>query len=161
MDNKLAAKLNEQVKNELYSAYLYLAMAAYFESENWQGFARWMKMQAKEETEHAMKIFDYLCDRGERVVLEAIEKPPVEFASAVEAFEKTLEHEKKVTAMIDGLYKTAQDCNDNATQVFLSWFIQEQVEEEKNAADILDKLQKIKPDSGAMFMLDKVLGERG
>lgn len=160
MDKRLAEKLNEQIKNEMYSAYLYLSMSAYFEYEGWQGFGKWMKLQAKEEMEHAMKIFDYLSERNQRIILQAIPQPPYEFSSSQDIFEKVLEHEKKITKTIHDLYNLAKELGDLPTQVFLQWFINEQVEEEKNALDILSKLKIIEPNSGAFFMLDKVLGER-
>lgn len=160
MDKKLAEKLNEQIRNEIYSAYLYLSMAAYFEHEGWSGFSNWMKVQAKEELGHALKFFEFLADRQERIILKDIPQPIVEFKSALDVFEKTLEHEKKVTSLINDLYSLAGEVNDNPAQVFLAWFITEQVEEEKNASEIVSKLKKIEPNSGAFFMLDKVLGER-
>ncbi len=107
-----------------------------------------------------MKFFQFLSDRGERVALKEIPKPPFEFKSALDVFEKTLEHEKKVTQMINNLYSLAKEVNDNAAQIFLQWFITEQVEEEKNASDILTKLKRITPDSGGFFMLNRALGEK-
>jgi ferritin len=160
MDKKLHNALNEQIKNELYSAYIYLSMAAWFESVNLEGFAHWMKIQAKEENIHAMKIFDFLNDRGVKVVLQAIAQPPVEFTSAKEIFEITLGHEKKVTAMINKLYELSQELGDNASRVFLHWFITEQVEEEKNPAKILDVLKMIKGEGAALIMLDRELAKR-
>ncbi|MBI4845494.1 MAG: ferritin [Candidatus Omnitrophica bacterium] len=160
MDKKLAKAMNEQVKNELYSAYLYLAMAAYCDYQNLPGFAHWMKTQAKEEQSHAMKIYGFLNNVGERVVMEAIAKPPAEFDSPADVFKKTLEHEKKVTALINDLYNLAQKVQDNAAAIFLQWFVTEQVEEEKNAADILAVLKVIKADSGQLILLDKELGKR-
>jgi len=161
MDKKLQDAINEQIKNELYSAYLYLAMAAYFESENLGGFATWMKLQAKEEQEHAMKFFDFMNDRGARVVLKKIDQPPVDFSSPKDIFKMVLEHEKKVTSLINKLYALANKLNDTAASVFLQWYVTEQVEEEKNATSILEKLKIVKPDSAAMLMLDKQLGKRG
>lgn len=160
MEKKLQDALNEQVKNELYSAYLYLSMAAYCESENLPGLAHWMKIQAKEETGHGMKIFEFLVDRGIRVILKAIPQPTIDFSSPQDVFEKTLEHEKKVTGLINKLYGTSKQAEDNAAQVFLQWFITEQVEEEKNATHILEMLKAIKPRSAAMIMLDKELAKR-
>lgn len=160
MNKKLQDALNEQIKNELYSAYLYLSMAAYCESENLPGFAHWMKVQAKEETGHGMKIFEFLTDRGVRVVLQAIPQPKADFASPQDVFEKTLEHEQKVTGLINQLYETAEETKDNTAQVFLHWFISEQVEEEKNATHILEMLKAVKPKSAGMIMLDKELGKR-
>lgn len=160
MDTKLLKEFNEQIKSELYSAYIYLSMAAYFGSVNLSGFGHWMKQQAKEEYKHAMKIFDFINDRGEKVILQAIEQPPVTFSSTADVFKKTLEHEQKVTAMINKLYALAQKAQDNAAAVFLQWFVTEQVEEEKTASDILAQLKMIKSDSGQILMLDKTLGKR-
>jgi ferritin len=160
MNKKLQDALNKQINNEMYSAYLYLAMAAYCESKNLQGFSHWLKVQAKEETAHAMKFFEFLNDRGVRVALQAIPQPPEEFASAQGVFEKTLDHEKKVTAMIDRLYAMAQETGDNASEVFLQWFINEQVEEEKSATVVVETLKMIKPDSAALIMLDRELAKR-
>lgn len=160
MDKKLAEAINEQIKNELYSAYLYLSMAAYFDSENLEGFAHWMKVQAKEEVEHAMKFYGFLNDRGERVILEAIEKPPSNFSSPVDVFEKTLKHEKKVTALIEKLYDLAEKVKDKAAVILLQWFITEQVEEEKNASSIVEKLKMIEGKKHLVLMIDKELMKR-
>jgi ferritin len=160
MDKKLQATFNEQIKNELYSAYLYLSMAAYFESINLPGFAHWMKKQAGEEKTHAMKMFEFLCDRGARVVLEALPAPAVEFSSVKDVFEQTLKHEKKVTALINNLYDLSLKVNDQSSMVFLQWFITEQVEEEKNPCRILEDIKLIKPDSGAILYLDRELAKR-
>ena len=160
MGKKLQSAFNEQIKNELYSAYLYLSMAAYCEVSNLPGFGHWMKVQEKEERAHAMKIFDFLADRGIKVILQAIPQPPVEFASAQEIFEQTLKHEKKVTGLLNQLYELAKKSDDHAASIFLQWFISEQVEEEKNATAILDTLKIIKPDSAALIMLDRELAKR-
>lgn len=160
MDKKLVEAINEQIKNELYSAYLYLSMAAYFDSENLEGFAHWMKVQAKEEVEHAMKFYGFLNDRGERVILEAIEKPPSNFSSPVDVFEKTLKHEKKVTALIGKLYDLAEKVKDKAAVILLQWFITEQVEEEKNASSILEKLKMIGNKPQGILMVDGHMAKR-
>lgn len=160
MNKKLQDALNTQINNEMYSAYLYLGMAAYCESKNLPGFSHWLKIQAKEETAHAMKFFEFLNDRGVRVTLQAIPQPPAEFSSAQDVFEKTLGHERKVTAMIDRLYAIAQETQDNASEVFLQWFINEQVEEEKNATVVVETMKMIKPDSAALIMLDRELAKR-
>jgi len=160
MDAKLKEALNEQVKNELYSAYLYLSMAAYCDGKNLPGFAHWLKVQAKEEVGHAMKIFDFIVDVGQQVTLKAIDQPPTDFSSPTEVFEKTLEHEKKVTSMINNLVKLAKQADDNPTLFMLQWFVNEQVEEEKNAAYILETLKTIKEAGPALIMLDKELGKR-
>ena len=132
--------INRQIKAEFYSAYLYLAMAAHAESAGLSGFAHWMKVQSQEEIEHGMKFFKYVNERGGRVVLEAIDRPPEEFESPLDLFEKTLEHEQHVTALIHELYALAVEQNDYATQVLLHWFIQEQVEEEDNATQLVETL---------------------
>ncbi len=160
MDKKLEKSMNEQIVKELYSAYLYLAMAAYFESENLGGFGHWMRMQLQEELLHASKFFDFLNERGSKVVLGAIDKPTDKFSSVVDVFKKTLEHEKKVTASINNLYALADKVNDNASKVFLQWFINEQVEEEKNPADILGKLKYVSDQPAGILILDKELAMR-
>jgi ferritin len=160
MDKKLIKAFNEQIKNELYSAYLYLSMAAYCENKNLPGFAHWMRVQAKEENTHGMKIFDFLVDRGEKVILEAIDQPPAEFSSAEEIFAKVLEHEKKVTGLINKLYALSKEADDNASQVFLHWFIDEQVEEEKNASQILETIKMIEGECVPLIMLDRELAKR-
>jgi ferritin len=152
--------MNEQMKNEFYAAYQYLSMAAYCESENLPGFAQWMRAQAQEETAHAMKFYDFILDRNGRVVLRGIEGPVVEFGSPLEVFEQALEHEQKVTAMINDLYGLAVGENDYASQTFLQWFVTEQVEEEKNAGDVVDTLKMIGDKSEALFLLDRELGQR-
>jgi ferritin len=161
MDKKLQKVYNDQIKNELYSAYMYLSMAAYFDNKNLSGFGHWMKEQYKEEVSHAMKMYEFLNDRGVRVLLQAIPQPPLDFSSAVEIFAKTLEHEKKVTSLIHELTALSKKINDYASEVFLQWFISEQVEEEKNALAILETLKMVKPDSAGMVMLDKQMGKRG
>ena len=160
LGKKIQDAMNEQIKNEFYSAYQYLSMAAYCESMNLPGFAHWMRAQSREETEHAMKFFDFVLDRGGRVVLQAMEQPVVEFGSPLEVFERTLEHERKVTAMINDLYGLALRENDYASQTFLQWFVTEQVEEEKNAGDVVETLKMIGDKSEALFLLDRELGQR-
>ncbi len=153
--------INEQIKDELYSAYLYLSMAAYFESTSLPGLARWMRIQSQEEVTHAMKLFDFVNERGGRVELRAIEQPPVEFESPRAVFEATYEHEQKVTGLIHGLYELALQENDYATQVMLHWFIDEQVEEEDSVSQILDMLERIGDKDQGLIMLDRELGQRG
>ena len=152
--------MNEQIKNELYSAYLYLSMSAYCEAANLPGFAHWMRMQAQEEEAHAMKFYDFIHERGGRVVLQAIDQPPVEFPSPLAVFEQTLEHEQKVTAMIHDLYALAVQEKDYASQVFLQWFVTEQVEEEDSATQIVETLKMVEDKSHALLMLDRELGGR-
>lgn len=158
---KLTKEMNLQIKHELYSAYLYLSMASHFDANNLKGFSHWMKFQAKEELEHGMKFYEYLNSRGAKVNLEGIDQPPLEFGDPVEIFAIVLEHEKSVTDRINLLYGIAIDDKDYASQSFLNWFVDEQVEEEEHAAELLDTLKKIGDKSTALFMLDHSLGERG
>jgi ferritin len=160
MDKKLEKAFNDQIKNEFYSAYLYLSMAAFAESKSLSGAANWFKKQYAEEISHGMKMFEFLHDRGAKVTLQAIPQPETEFASLHAAFNETLKHEKKVTALIEALVDLARKVDDKAAEVFLHWFISEQVEEEKNATKIIDDLRLVKPDSAALLMLDKQLGKR-
>lgn len=152
--------MNKQIKYELDSAYLYLAMSAYFESESLSGFARWMRLQASEEQEHAMKFYDFIFERGEAVTLLGIDQPPAKFESVRSVFKQTLEHEKKVTNLIETIYAAAVEDKDYASQTFLNWFIDEQVEEEKNATDILEALRLGGESGPALLMLDRQLGKR-
>ena len=160
LNPKLEAALNNQLHNELYSAHLYLSMAAYFESENLKGFAHWMRVQYSEEVSHAMRLFDYINDRNGRVVLRAIDQPPAEFESVQAVIEQTLEHERHVTAMIEDLYREAQAQKDYATHVLLEWFIEEQVEEEKSALELVENLRRIGDDGTGLLFLDARLAER-
>lgn len=160
MDKKMEKEINAQINREIYSAYLYLSMAAYFEAETLTGFAQWMKVQTMEEMIHAMKFYTFIHDRGGKVVLEAIDKPETKFDSIKDIFEKTLEHEKFVTKNINNLYSLAQKQNDNASLIFLEWFLTEQIEEEKNATDILAKLKHTGEQGEGVLMLDKDLGAR-
>jgi len=153
--------MNDQINHELYSAYFYLAMSAYCESENLSGAARWLRVQAKEEQEHAMKFFEYLHDRGEKVLLKPIGQPPVEFTSLKDVFAKVYEHEQKVTALLSAIYEKALEAKDVASQALLHWYLMEQVEEEKNASTILAMLEKAGTSVGALFQIDHELGERG
>jgi ferritin len=152
--------INEQIKNEIQSAYLYLAMAQHCESVNLSGSGRWLTMQWHEELEHAEKLIGYMHNRGGRVVLGAIEKPQTDFPSIKDVFTQVLAHEQKVTALINQLYTLAIKENDYATQVELQWFIKEQVEEEKHATEILDQLKMVGDSSTTLFFLDRQLGAR-
>ncbi|HEY3340743.1 MAG TPA: ferritin [Anaerolineae bacterium] len=153
--------LNDQVRNEIYSAHLYLAMAAYFEDSNWPGFAQWMRVQSREETAHATKFFEYIIRRNGRAIIQAIEQPPADFTSALDAFQQALAHEQEVTRLITALYSLAAKGNDTPTQIELQWFVNEQVEEERNAALIVEQLKRVGDHSNALFMLDHQLGKRG
>ena len=152
--------MNEQIKNELYSAYIYLAMSAYFEDTNLPGFAHWMRLQAREEEEHAMMFYRFINERGGRVILQAIDQPPIEFESSLDVFQRTLEHEQKVTGLIHQLYALAIQEQDYASQVFLQWFVTEQVEEEASATQIVETLRLIGDKRHALLMLDGELGRR-
>jgi ferritin len=152
--------LNEQINAELYSAYLYQAMAAYFEDKSLGGFARWMDLQAEEEMAHARKIYDFVNERGGRVILEGIDKPKNEWDSNLEVFEDSLAHEEKITAMINDLVSLAAEEKDYATHSFLQWFVDEQVEEEDNVGEIVDKLKLAGGSAQSLFMMDDKLGAR-
>lgn len=160
IQGKVAKAINKQINAELYSSYLYLAMAAYFESKNWLGSANWMRVQAKEENTHAMKFYDYVLERGGEVVLTEIKAPDANWKTHLEVFEAVYEHELKVTALIEELLKVARQEDDAATESMLKWFIDEQVEEETHAKQIVDKLKLIKDSMNGLFMLDHELGER-
>ncbi|UCC61786.1 MAG: ferritin [Anaerolineae bacterium] len=157
---KIQDAMNDQIQRELESAYIYLSMAAYFESSNLPGFAHWMNAQAQEEQTHAMKFFDFIYDRGGRVMLQAIPQPPAEFTSPLDAFEKALAHEQKITGHIDDLYALAVQEKDYASQTFLQWFVDEQVEEEKSAGDIVETLKMVGDKGQALFMFDRQLAQR-
>src|SRR3954453_2295476 len=152
--------INEQIKNELFSAYVYLSMSAYCQSINLPGFANWTRVQSQEEVGHAMRLFDYVIDRGGRVSLAAIDKPPVDFKSPLDLAEGTLEHERRVTGMINNLYELAVRESDYATQAQLQWFVTEQVEEEKSASAILEQLKMVGDNRTALLMMDVELGKR-
>ena len=160
MNQKLLQEMNLQINKELYSSYLYLSMAAHFSQVNLGGFSHWMKSQAKEELDHAMKFYDFLNELGEKVDLQAIAQPDANFGSPIKIFEQVLEHEIFVTTRIHLLYEIAVSEKNYPTQVFLQWFINEQVEEEKHATEILETL-KLGGDTGsALIMMDKSLGAR-
>lgn len=152
--------LNEQINKELYSSYLYLGMSAQCIAMNLPGSARWLRMQSGEEYGHAMKLYDYIHQHGNRVELKDVEAPGKKFKSLKEIFVQVLEHEKKVTAMINKLYELAVKEKDYATQIKLQWFISEQVEEETNATEILQKLEMVGEEGPVLMMLDRDLGSR-
>jgi ferritin len=159
LDSKIEAALNDQIQHELASAYLYLAMAAYFEAANLPGSAQWMRRQAREEAGHAMKVFDYVADRDGRVTLRALAAPPTEFASPEDVWQQALGNEQKVTGLIAKLYTQAQQTGDHATAAMLQWFVTEQVEEEKTVRTILEQVQRLGQLSSAMYFLDRHLGK--
>ncbi|MBW1769487.1 MAG: ferritin [Thermodesulfobacteriota bacterium] len=157
---KMQEALNKQLNAEYYSSYLYLSMAAYFESMNLKGFANWMRIQTQEEMVHVMKFYDYLIERGGKVTLSSIEGPPIKWSSPLAAFENAYQHEQKVTGLINGLVNLAIAEQDHATNNFLQWFVSEQVEEEASADEVVQKLKLIGKDSGGLFMLDRELAQR-
>lgn len=155
MNEKIYKALNEQIKHEFYSSFLYLSIASYFENVPLDGFMKWFRKQAEEEHEHGMKIYNYINDRNLQAEIPAVDKPPAKFNSIEEIFELALAHEKKVTHWIYEIYDLAVKEKDHATHVFLQWFITEQVEEEKNAQDNLDQIKLIGHDKAALFVLDQ------
>ena len=152
--------MNQQVNAELYSAYLYLAMAADFEAANLHGMAHWMQVQAKEETGHALKFFKYVAERGGRVTLTSIAAPPAKWDSPHAVFDQVYKHECHVTSLINKLVDLAAAEKDHASEVFLQWFVNEQVEEEANASEILHQLRMIGDSKQGLFMLDRHLAQR-
>lgn len=160
ISNKMQDAVNNQIQAEFASANLYLAMSAYCESSNLKGFAHWLRVQYQEETTHALKLFDYLLERGGQVKVQSIDAQAAEFGSPLNIFEKVLAHEQHVTALINQLYELAVAEKDYAGQVFLQWFITEQVEEEASASSILETLKMLPDKSGALLYLDKELGKR-
>jgi ferritin len=160
LNKKMEEVLNNQHNAELYSGYLYLAMSAYFQSMNLGGFATWMRVQAQEELVHAMKFYDFINTRGGRVLLKTIDGPPSEWDSPLAAFEAAYAHEQKVTGMINNLVGLAREEHDHATEIFLQWFVSEQVEEEDSANGVVQKIRLMGDARGALFMLDGELGQR-
>ena len=160
MDKAVLDALNDQIRLELSSGYVYLSMSAQFESEAFDGFARWMRVQASEELAHAMRLFDYVNRRGGRVALEGIDPPETEFGRPLSAFRTALEHEQKVTASIHSLFELAGKHGDLATQRELDWFVTEQVEEEDNAQKAVDLLIRAGDNDAALLMLDREFGRR-
>lgn len=160
LNKRMEEALNKQINAELFSAYLYTSMAAYFESEGLPGFANWMRVQFQEEQFHGFRFFDWVCERGGRVLLTAIDGPETAWENAVDVFEATLKHEQHVTSLINNLMSIAIEEKDYATVNFLQWFINEQVEEEATAARILDELKMVGGNGQGMLMLDRELGAR-
>ncbi len=160
VEEKIQAALNKQLNAELYSSYLYLSMSAYFQSINLPGFANWMRVQAQEELVHAMKFYDFVNERGGRVALQPVEGPPTEWSSPLDAFENAYKHEQKVTGLINDLVNLALGERDHATNIFLQWFVTEQVEEEASADEVVQRLRLMGDDGGGLFMLDREMGQR-
>jgi ferritin len=160
LSDRMEKALNGQVNAELYSSYLYLSMNAYFKSVNLDGFANWMYAQAQEELMHAMKLYDFINQRGGRTLLAAIEAPPAQWDSPLAVFEDTLKHEKKVTGLINGLVDIAMEERDHATQIFLQWFVTEQIEEEESVGNVLEQLKLLGDAKQGLFMMDRELATR-
>ena len=161
MNKKIESAFNRQINAEYYSAYLYLAMSAFFESQNLKGMAHWMRAQAGEEQNHARKFYDFIHDRGGRVKLTAIDAPPADWSSPAAAFNEVYKHECKVSALIHDLVDLAAKEKDHPAANFLQWFVSEQVEEEAQAAQIAGKLGEVGDNKGLAFMFDAELGKRG
>lgn len=160
LNKNIDAAFNEQINKEFFSSYLYLSMASDLEEKNLKGFAHWMKIQAEEELLHALKLFDYIHERAGRVILEAVKKPPSHWKTPIDIFENAYNHEVGITKSINALLELSEKEKDPASSAFLQWYIEEQVEEEANALEVLNKLKLIKDSSSALYMLDNELGSR-
>jgi ferritin len=160
ISKQMEEALNKQMNRELFSAYLYLAMSAYFETAIMKGFAKWMRLQAKEEKAHALKFYDFIIARGGKVSFLAIESPKTNWTSTGKVFEHAYAHEQKVTSLINSLVELAIKEKDHATFEMLQWFVKEQVEEEANASEILAKIKTFGDIQGKLFYLDHELGKR-
>ena len=160
MSAALQKAMNEQIKKEFYASYLYLAMSAWFEERNFEGFAKWMRIQADEERAHAMRIFDFVIDRGGKVTLAGIPEPDAKWKKALEVFDAARKHEQMVSASINSLYARADAEKDYPSQVMLQWFINEQVEEEKTSTAIAERLRLVGDSATGLLLLDRSLGER-
>jgi ferritin len=158
--DKVAEALNLQMNREFYNSRLYLAMAAYFHAINMEGAATWMEAQSQEETGHAMRLYKHLQERGARILLSEVEAPPTEWDSPLAAFEAAYEHECKVTREFDEHMELARAEKDNATLIFLQWFVNEQVEEEASADAVIQKMKMAKGAPGAVFAIDRMLAQR-
>ena len=159
-NEKMEKALNNQINAEYFSAYLYLAMAAYFESINLPGFANWTRVQVQEETSHAMKLFDFICERGGRAMLDAIEKPASEWESPEAAFEAIYEHECYISGRINELVSLSLEEKDHASNNMLQWFVAEQVEEEATADGILQQVKRVGNDGPGIYLIDMELAKR-
>lgn len=160
LNDRMEEALNGQLNAELYSAYLYLSMSAYFSSVNLPGFANWMRIQRLEEISHGMKFYDYILSSEGRVRLTAIEAPPTEWESPLDTFEAVYRHEQKVTGLIHDLVDLAIEEKDNATERFLDWFVDEQVEEEESADEVVQGIKRVADATGDIFMMDRELAQR-
>jgi ferritin len=161
ISKKMQDAINKQIQAEFYSAYLYLSMSAHFQKINLPGVSSWLRNQYEEERAHALKLYDYVLERGGEVELMAIDKPEMAWESPLAAFKEVFQHEQHVTSLITELYETAVAEKDYATQVLLQWFITEQVEEEDNAAQVVANLEMVETRQTAVLMLDHRMGKRG
>ncbi len=160
LTKKMEDALNQQITEEFASAYLYLSMAGHFKAENFNGFAHWMEMQYQEELAHAMKIYNYVNDRGGKVILGGIDAPQTSWDTPLAAFEAAYKHEQHITGCIHNLVKLAMEESDFASQSFLQWFVDEQVEEEASVDEIVGTLEMVGDHKNGLFMLDRELGQR-
>jgi len=160
LKERMQQALNDQLNAEMYSSYLYLSMEAYFRSISLNGFATWMRVQTQEENFHATKFYDFIDERGGRVILQAIDAPPNTWDSPLAVFEYTYEHEQKVTGLINNLVDLALEEHDHASNIFLQWFVTEQVEEEDNASTIIERIKLVQEAKEGLFLLDQELGQR-
>jgi ferritin len=160
MNEKMQAAINSQINAELYSAYLYLSMSAYYADINLPGFANWMRVQAQEETMHAMKFYDFMIERGARVLLTPVAGPEVKWESPAAPFQQAYQHEQMVTGLINDLVSLAMEVKDYASVTFLDWYVTEQVEEESNTDNACKQLDLIGSDRSALFMYDRELAAR-
>lgn len=160
INKKVEQAFNKQINAETYSAYLYWSMSAALEKMNLPGFANWMRIQAQEEMTHALKFYQHIIERGGSVVLTAIDAPPVEWGSVKAVFQDALKHEQLVTGLINGLMDLAMEQRDHAGNMFLQWFVSEQVEEEASAMEVLGQLEVVGETAGGLYMLDKEMGQR-
>lgn len=160
LGKNLENALNDQIREELASAYIYLSMAAYLETLNLPGFAHWMRAQSNEEMQHAIKFYEHIYERGGRVLLQAIGQPPADFEGPVDVFEKALKHEQYISSRIVDLYKLAQKEEEFASFSLLQWFVDEQVEEEESALEVLEQLRMIGDKGQGLLMLDRQLAQR-
>ncbi len=160
LSKRIEKELNDQINAEYWSAYFYLSMAAYFENKNLPGFANWMKVQYQEEISHVLKFFNYINERGGRVLLKPVDAVKTEWKNEIEVFEDTFKHEQKVTGLINNLVNIAFEEKDHATHNMLQWFVSEQVEEESNADEILQQLKMLEGNKHGLLMLDRELKQR-
>jgi ferritin len=160
LSDNLVNSINDQIQFEYYSAFIYKSMQAYFEAEDLPGMANWMNIQFQEEMSHAEKMFDFVCETGKRVVLQGMDTPHRDYASPLEVFEVALEHEQIVTKRINALMDLAQQEKNHAAQIFLQWFVTEQIEEEATANHIIAKLKRVEGDGRGLMMIDQELAQR-